>query len=368
MKIVYVITQGSWGGAQAHLYDLLETQTNAGNDIYLITGTKGRLTEQVGSELPQVKQIWLKNLQRSISILNDARAIYQIRRLLNIIQPDIVHLHSSKAGTLGRLAAIKLVPTIFTVHGWAFTDGVSKKRAILALLIERLMQPLTTHYICVSQYDYQLGQQKKLLNHRHSGTVVHNGVKATELVVPKMNRIFRVTMAARFNEQKRQDLLIRAFAGFSAKYECRLVLLGDGPYLERCRELVYDLGLEDKVIFKGNVQNVTVHYQETDVVALISNYEGLPISLAEGLAAGKPLIASHVGGVAELFQNNGFLVKNDIEEIQQALIQLATNVQLRHQQGRNSRQLYRQLFTQQQMLIKTEQVYQKLLARRTSDD
>lgn len=363
MKIVYVITQGSWGGAQAHVYDLLREQVRQQNDVWLVTGTTGRLTEQVKSELPSIHQILLTDLWREISLVHDIRAVIKLRRLLKSINPQLVHLHSAKAGTVGRLAAIKRVPTVYTVHGWAFTTGVSKKRALLATMIERLLQPLTTRYICVSEFDYQLGSQRKLMNDRHPGLVIHNGVSIDPAMTnhsSKAKQPFTIMMAARFDVPKNQALLIRAFAKLKAVYDCQLVLLGDGPQLAACQSLVTELGLESAVIFRGNVKSVTEHYQQADVVTLITNYEGLPISLIEGLALGKPLIASNVGGIPELCQANGLLVSNNEEDIYQALKDLLEDTAQRLQKGQLSKQMYREQFTEQQMLSQLNDIYQSI--------
>ena len=168
MKIVYVITQATWGGAQAHLYSLIERQVKIGNTVTLISGIEGRLSDQIKKNLPQVKLVIISNLVRQVSLINDFKAIRALRKLLKRLKPDILHLHSSKAGMVGRLAALGLsMKVVFTVHGWGFTPGVSKKQQLLIKLVEKTLRPLTTYYICVSRFDYQLGVENGIINESH---------------------------------------------------------------------------------------------------------------------------------------------------------------------------------------------------------
>lgn len=362
MKIVYVITQGTWGGAQSHVYSLLKDQTLKKNEIWLITGNRGRLTEQVTNYLPNVKLIILKSIRRDILPVDDLKAVFQLRKIIKSIRPDIVHLHSSKAGTVGRLAAFHIVPVIYTVHGWAFTPGTSKKRAMVAVIVERLLQSATTKYICVSKFDYDIGRQKQLMNAKHPGIVIHNGVLAEKINNKKKNNEkFVISMAARFENPKRQDLLIKSIAAVPHRDNIKLILLGDGPLIEACKKLVEDLNIQNLVKFKGSVSDVQAYYEVSDVVVLISDHEGLPISLVEGLATGRPIIASDVGGNRELIEGNGYLVSNSIKSIAKAINNLKNDKNIRQKMSLKSKKMFNEEFTNDEMLKKTNHVYSSVI-------
>ncbi|MFB9769834.1 glycosyltransferase family 4 protein [Lactiplantibacillus modestisalitolerans] len=359
MKIMYVITQGTWGGAQSHVYLLIEQQVKEQREVWLVVGTEGRLTEQVKRNFPRVHVVVINQMCRRIAPFKDVKTVIKLRRLLKKVSPDLVHLHSAKAGTIGRLASKGIAPTVYTVHGWAFTVGVSKKRALMATFIERCLQPLTTHYICVSQFDYRLGKQKRLMNMHHNGEVIHNGVKALQkkAVVKDQSDQFLVTMAARFDVPKRQDLLIRAIANVPNRDQFKLILLGDGPKLNECKKIVAELGLESSVIFKGSVTNVQDYYAKSDAVALISDYEALPLCIVEGMALGLPIIASNVGGIPELCQANGVLVKNETRSITRALQKMMLNKTNCNTMGTLSKEMYQKEYTVKRMLLKTDAAY-----------
>ncbi|BBM20584.1 glycosyltransferase family 4 protein [Lactiplantibacillus pentosus] len=364
MKIVYVITQATWGGAQAHLYSLIERQVKIGNTVTLISGIEGRLSNQIKKNLPQVKLVIISNLVRQVSLINDFKAIRALRKLLKRLKPNILHLHSSKAGMVGRLAALGLsMKVVFTVHGWGFTPGVSKKQQFLIKLVEKTLRPLTTYYICVSRFDYQLGVENGIINESHPGVVIYNGVREVRCTVhnERSEKPFVLTMAARFNSQKRQDLLIQALAYIPDDLPLICNFLGNGPLLPNCQQLTQKLQVDDKVNFVGSVDNVQKHYQQSDGAILISDYEGLPISLVEALAQHLPIIASNVGGNEELIHNNGFLVENDPHKIADKIVQLYRARDKKRMED-NSYKLFQRYFMVEDMLAQTQACYARCLA------
>ncbi|ALF13828.1 glycosyltransferase family 4 protein [Lactiplantibacillus plantarum] len=365
MRIVYVITQATWGGAQAHLYSLIKQQVKLNNTVTLVSGIEGRLSRQVQKELPQVKLVIIPYLVRQVSIINDFKAIKFLRKLLRQLKPDILHLHSSKAGMVGRIAAIGLsTKVIFTVHGWGFTPGVAKKQQILIRVIEKILRPLTTCYICVSKFDYNLGVKNGIITKRHPGLVIYNGVREVEGVnYDSFRKSFVLTMAARFNTQKRQDLLIQALKYIPEDMPIACHFLGEGPLIVKSKRLVKEFQLEEKVKFVGEVDNVQKYYQQSDGAILISDYEGLPISLVEALAQRLPIIASDVGGNEELVQHNGFLVKNDPQEIAEKIILLYESDEKDKMQN-NSYEKFKHDFTESEMLKQTQKCYSYYLSKK----
>lgn len=360
MKILYVITLGTWGGAQSHLYSLIKDQIARNNEVSLVVGEKGDLTTKIAENLPQVKILRLKTLQRNVSVTKIISSIYRLRKIIKSENPQIVHLHSTMAGIIGRLAATNLKkPVIFTVHGWAFTEGASKKRQFFAKIVEKLLAPLTSCYLCVSKYDYNLGLKKGILKNTKA-YVILNGVKDNGRDNSYPEKIkeskFIITMAARFSNQKNQLMLIRAIRNLNNK-NVNLVLLGDGPNISQCKQYVSMNNMEDVVQFIGKVNDVTPYYRKSNVIALISNYEGLPVSLIEALPIGKPIIASNVGGVSELFDGNGICVENKVSLISSSIVKIMRNSDMEREMGIKSRKLYKNQFTETGMTEKINNVY-----------
>lgn len=369
MKIVYCITQSEWGGAQTYVYELIKVERSK-NKVYLVVGEEGALTEKV-KRLSGVKVMILPSLKRNISLFNDLKAICQLRKIMKSIKPDILHLNSSKAGFVGRLAAVFLkTKTIFTVHGWAFTDGVeSTFRKLVYRSIERLVAPMTDLFICVSNYDYQIGMRDKVLSvKKKNAVIIHNGVDEPvnfEITDKIIHDPVRILMTARFSRQKDQETLLKALANIGGEnYE--MVFLGDGPTLKYNKHLANNLGIGDNVEFKGFSEDVETYLKNCDIFVLSTNYEGLPISIIEAMSYGMPIIATNVGGNSELVENgkNGFLVDGSVESLRSALMKLMNKDRIVNQ-GLASLNFWNKHFKLKNQLEEIDNEYSHLIEKKS---
>lgn len=360
MKLLYIITKGTWGGAQTYVNALVNDQISRKNDVFVIVGSNGRLTENLNEKLDKNHIFIIDDIKNKIGI-NLFSAIIKVRNLIKKIRPDIVHVNSTIGGLVGRLADIGMKnKMVYTVHGSTFAEGINPKKAKFAKIMEKSLLPITDKLIFVSKYDYDLWIKNKLIQlNDQRARVIWNGVPDIKKrkKVESNNGEFIITMAARFSLQKNQRLLIQAIAELNDP-KIHVFFLGDGTdYLQECKTLVKEYKIENNVHFIGAVDNVTKYYIKSDLVALISNYEGLPISLIEALPLGCPLLASNVGGVSELFNNNGYCDENDVEEIKKHILKMKNDSFLMKKFSDNSRKLYLDRFTESQMLINTNEVY-----------
>ncbi|EPY7710145.1 glycosyltransferase family 4 protein [Bacillus pacificus] len=363
MKILYVITRSDWGGAQAHLFDLIREAKQKGYSCSVVVGEEGEFFNRV-KELG-VYPIYLKNLVHPIHPLKDFMATIKLKRIINEIKPDVIHLHSSKAGVIGRIAgAMSKVPVIFTAHGWAFSEGVSSKRKAIAIPIEKGMGYLSDNIICVSEYDKRLALQNKISTSRKLVTI-YNGVKDKQIHEnnsSKKNGILKVIMVARFSYPKDYETLIRAVDALDIPIEVNL--LGNGDLQDQMKKLANDLGVCNKVNFLGMQRDVTKYLAESDVFILTTNYEGLPISIIEAMQQSLPIIATNVGGVGELVEHgkNGFLIaKQDVKGVVKYLEKFNEDRILAKQMGKVSRRKYEESFDLEICMEKTFEVYQKVI-------
>jgi glycosyltransferase involved in cell wall biosynthesis len=363
VKVLYVLTQtDSIGGASVHLLDLAHGVQAQGHEVVVLAGGNGIFHER--ARRMGLTSLPLRHLIREIHPLHDLLGLWELRQAIKAHCPDLVHLHSTKAGVLGRLAAWSLrVPAVFTVHGWAFTDGVSARRAALYQRIERFMSPFSRRIITVSEYDRQLALKAGVAPAALM-TTVHNGMPL--LVEPPSrphNDTPRLIMVARFDEQKNQTDLLRAL-GTLNDIHWHAELVGDGPLRPQVMQLAQSLGLADRVEFPGSCNDVAARLARSDVFALVSNWEGLPLSILEAMRAGLPVVASDVGGVAEAVRNDvtGWVVpRGDITALAARLRTLLTSAPLRQQMGEGGHDLFHRQFTFDQMLQKTLQVYRDSL-------
>lgn len=368
MRILYIITKSEIGGAQTHLMEVVRYMHYAGHDVLVVTGTAGWLTNELAAI--GVDYVILPDLIREINPAKDIKTITSICHILEDKQPDIIHCHSSKAGIVGRIAgAIKNVPAVFTAHGWAFTSGVSPAKRIIYAAIEHMMLGITRKVICVSEFDRQLAQRWFL--HSYSRIVtVHNGIVDKNFnsnIVREDFLPLKLVSVARFSHQKNNMELIRAVEQINKLYSgsLQLNMVGDGPLLSGAKAYVTSHKLENDVHFLGSRTDVDDILNQNDIFCLISNYEGLPISIIEAMRAGMPIIASDVGGVNELVQDevNGVLIsRGNISELVDKLKYILERKELIKSMGEASRKIYEEEYTADRMNQKILSVYNEVIA------
>jgi glycosyltransferase involved in cell wall biosynthesis len=364
LKIAYVITRSDHvGGAQVHVRDLAASMLRKGHEPIVLAGGSGPYTDALHAA--GVKTFTVKHLVAAIRPHKDAVALAELWMILRQLRPDLISTHSSKAGVLGRLAARALrIPVVFTAHGWSFTPGIPSRQAMLYRGMERLVAPLASRIITVSEFDRELALDSHLAPPERVVTV-HNGMPdiSPALRADPGRSPVRLVMTARFESQKDHSTLLQALAGLDGAWQ--LDLIGDGPLLPQIQSLADELGLKDRVRFWGQRMDVEQLLAAAQVALLITNWEGFPRSILEAMRAGLPVVASRVGGIAESVQDGetGFLVdRGDIEGLRRRLIEILNDAGLRARMGRSGRERYECQFRLEHTMEKTMAVYQDLIA------
>ncbi|KGX93013.1 glycosyl transferase family 1 [Pontibacillus halophilus JSM 076056 = DSM 19796] len=359
MRIVQFITRmDEPGGAQIHVKDLSLELLKRGHEVILVSG-EGELAYPECVE-KGIQHYAVSSLKRDIHPLQDFKAYIEIYRLFNHLQPDLIAIHSSKAGIIGRIIAKRLrIPSVFTAHGWAFTEGVPAMKRYLFSNVEKVAGKFGDAVISVSHYDAKLALKHKVLSPLKL-SVIQNGVKDCEEFNRQNDDTVHLTMVARFAPPKDHLAVLQGLAQLR-DMNWELWLIGDGPLMSNVQQEVTRLGLEGKVHFLGNCNNVEEWLGRSDIFILLSNYEGLPLSIIEAMRASLPIVASSVGGVLELVthEENGFLIPNeDQQTFIVAIEKLLHSASLRTNMGELSRQKYEASFTFERMVKETERVYE----------
>lgn len=246
---------------------------------------------------PRIKQERLPHLKRALSPKNDFLALFDMRKLYQKYKPDIIHLHSSKAGMLGRVA-FPSKKVVYTVHGFDSIRLAYRK----FLPIERLMQYACKAIVGVSKYDDYYMRKEKITR---NVSYVYNGIQTPN---PPQNLTFPIPASykktilciARLSPQKKSDIFM-SVAELLPQYA--FVWIGN-------QQEVTDH--PKNVFFLGNIPNAGTYCSIADLFMLPSNYEGLPMVILEAMSFGKPVVASNVGGISEIVENdkNGYAVEN----------------------------------------------------------
>lgn len=367
MKIAFIITRSDdIGGAQIHVRDLSTALRSAGHDAVVIAGANGVLADELRAQ--GVPYYSLHHLGRAVGPLQDVHCVAELRETLRQIQPDIISTHSTKAGFIGRIAGKTLnIPTLFTAHGWGFTDGRPPLQALAFWAVERTTAAWAARIITVCESDRMAAMRTRLTSCDRLVTIYNAmpDVDKTLRANPSKSPV-RLVMVARLSHWKDQPTLLQALAGLT-DLEWRLDLVGDGPLRGDLEVLVQRLGLTERVTFLGFRRDVPAQIANAQVFLLITKWEGFPRSILEAMRAGLPVIASDVGGVQESVVDGttGFVVpRGDAVVLRERLRELITNSALRVQMGEAGRARYEEKFTFDRLVEQTTKVYEAVLERR----
>lgn len=381
MKIIYCITKADNGGAQTHLIQLAN-HFCVHHDVYVIVGNHGPMIEQLDA---RVNVIIIEHLVGPIDFKQDILAVKVLAQLFSKIKPDVIHLHSSKAGTVGRISKFisksKDTRVVLLRMDGLLQRGLNQLK-FLYLVIEKLMSRITDSIICVSDFDKQLALKYRF--NRLKLTTIHNGIADVPAVKQTLksqshNNIGEVVgmltnkqdlqindstkhqfvMIARFAYPKLPQNLIAAIEILKLhnSNHAHFTFIGDGPTLNDCQQQVVQAGLENDVTFLGNVINASHLLSQYDTFILISKHEGLPISIIEAMATGLPVIASHVGGISELVTDNGICMMNNQPETIAKVLEKYLIDSDYIKMSNQSRKRYLECFTEEKMIKEVEDVY-----------
>ena len=359
--ILYVITKSELGGAQGHVYDLIKS-LHQDYEIHLAVGAPGLLTDKV-TDLG-IKVHIIANLKRRINPSSDLKSIQQCIAIIKLIKPDLVHCHSSKAGVVARIAAwICRVPVIFTAHGWGFDPRSPRLQRNIALGVEKILAPISTKIICVSESDRQLAISLKVTAPKLVVTI-HNGIaNETVPIAAPERQPAKLIMVARFNRsQKDQHTLMQAIAKLENPIE--LVFVGTGPDWEESKNMAKDLKIDDRVAFLGDRLDVPELLADAQIFVLSTHYEGAPICILEAMRCGLPVIATNVNGIPEQVTDRvtGLLVPHqDVSALSNAIANLTSDPIVRHRMGTAGKHKFIDEFTVEKMIGKTEVLYRSIL-------
>ncbi len=263
MKIAFLITRSdTFGGAQMHVLEMADGCRSLGADVSVIVGGSGPYIAALAERnLPYFQ---VPSLQRDVDPVRDVKAFRALCRLIRNLSPDLLSIHSSKAGVLGRAVGWHLgIPAVFTAHGWSFTRGLPFMSRVVHCAIEHLTSHLATCVINVSNFDRRVGLSVWIARRERMWTV-HNGVPDMEVTLrAKPDGVPpRLIMVARFDYPKEQIRLLEALARLPEGCKWTLDLVGDGPMLGKVEEAAQRWVADGRIRFLG---------LRTDIAALLAN-------------------------------------------------------------------------------------------------
>ncbi|HEY0098505.1 MAG TPA: glycosyltransferase [Pyrinomonadaceae bacterium] len=347
MKVVRIIARLNVGGPAKHVAWLTAATRRAGVESELVAGTvpPGEDDMSYFAAAQGVEPIIVAEMSREVSP-KDALTVWKLYRLFRRLQPDIVHTHTAKAGTVGRVAGVLyrwLTPAalagrprpcrfVHTYHGHIFHSYYGRLKTLVFLTVERVLARTATDRIVVisrqqfreihEQFGVGRARQFRVIplgldveafagwRARREAARAALGAKEDELLVGIVGRLTEIKNHKLFLEVAalylERDAAAQATGevgetfGAAASRRVRFVVVGDGHLREALQTQADALGIGERVTFTGLRDDPENFYAALDIVALTSLNEGTPLTLIEAMANARPVVATAVGGVVDL--------------------------------------------------------------------
>ena len=410
MKIVRVIARLNVGGPAKHVVWLTAGLQGDHCESLLVAGTVPRGEEDMGyfAAAHGVKPFLIQEMSREVSF-KDLLTIWKLYRLFLRERPDIVHTHTAKAGTVGRIAGLMyrwLVPTIIlgrprqcrfvhTYHGHIFHSYYGPLKTRLFLSIEKILARLITDKIVVvSEQQQQEIHEVFGVGQRRQFVVIPLGLDLSDFENSRERReLFRtelgvepdemlVGIIGRLTEIKNHELFLHAVKRFmdqtteDSKTRLKFVVIGDGELRTELETQAKSLNLNERVIFTGGRRDPENFYPALDIVALTSRNEGTPLTLIEAMANARPVVATAVGGVVDLLgetasqnhkeryeicQRGVRVIPGDADAFAAGLKRLVGDVGLCREMGDRGRYFVQSNYSKERLLEDIKALYRALL-------
>ncbi|MAF13927.1 MAG: hypothetical protein CMI53_03470 [Parcubacteria group bacterium] len=375
-KILYIVTQSGWGGAQRYVFDLALSFHDKGYDVTVAGGNDidGKKTLLTKLDENNIKSYKLNNLVRQINPLKDLAAYFEIKKFIKKNNPDILHLNSSKASIIGAIAGkhtgVKKI--VYTVHGYAFNEPLPIWKKMIYLWSEKISAQYKNILICVSEFDRQIGIKNKIAPENKFITI-HNGVKHINFQPQDQARQYlklektntTIGTVANFYATKGLTYLIKAAQlTIQEKPDLKFVVIGDGQERKNLENEIKELNLQNHFLLLGVKEKAWQYLPAFDIYVSPSVKEGFPYHVLEAMKASLPIITTNVGGIPEMIEDeiNGLLVKPaDPQALSQAIIELLDNQKLSEKISSAAEQTANEKFGLEKMILATEEIYRNQL-------
>jgi glycosyltransferase involved in cell wall biosynthesis len=384
VKVLRVIARLNVGGPALHVAYLTEGLADRGYDTTLVAGSLARGEESMShiAEARGARIVTLPHLAREISPLNDALAVFRLAELIRRERPQILHTHTAKAGTVGRVAALvagdaRPPIVVHTFHGHVLRGYFNPLTTLGFRTLERLLARVTTKLVAVSP-EVRDDLVRLRVAPVEKFAVIRLGIELGERVgggddarretrrqLGVASDAFVVGWVGRMTAVKRTDDVLAALRALLERgVDAYLCLVGDGPDRAHLERRAHELGIVRRCLFVGYQDDVAPYYEAMDALLLPSVNEGTPVSVIEALAAGRPAVATRVGGVPDVVRDgiDGYLVEvGEPATLAARLAELAADPARRAEMGAEGRQRVVERYSVDRLVNDVDELYRQLL-------
>jgi len=406
IKVLRIITRLNIGGPSIHVSLLTKGLDPERFESILVSGNVADLEgdmSYVATDLG-LKPLIVPSLKREISLSQDMLTLIRLLKILDQEKADIVHTHTAKAGTLGRIAVFvhnliheKRVLVIHTFHGHVLHGYFSWLKSRMFMWAERLQAKATDVIIAISESQrselsriYRIAPEEKFRTVKlgfnlQSFSSVKNlkgqfrrrvGVNSKTVLVGIVGRLVAIKNHKMFLDAAR--IFVEENPGIQVKF----VIIGDGELRQELMSYSAELGLSNHVIFCGWIRDLPEVYADLDVLVLTSINEGTPVSIIEAMASSVPVISTDAGGVLDLigprrskYDLDGFEVcqrglicrQGDANGLTKGIKFILMNSGFRQEISNVARKFVRRDYSEDRLLTEIESIYLSLIKEQSYD-
>ena len=368
MKVLHVITRLNTGGPAVFLDHLTNAMSNMECQSSIVYGfCEDNESDYADNHKFSGELIKIKSLHRSLNLIDDLKAFFQIRKAIIKINPDLVNTHTSKGGVLGRLAAKSVnrkLPVVHTFHGHLIYGYFAIYKSLIFSFIEKFMSKFTDSAIAVTSETKKsitnLGIGKKL-----HWRVIPIGIPTTNDPVQQLsdNASLKILWVGRFTNIKDPFYAIDVIENILKEgiSNIELKMVGDGELFEEVKNAANEL----PITFTGLMRNPFENIKDFDLLMLSSKNEGLPLVILEAANHGRATISRNVGGVGEFIKENqtGYLISGEPSQMAKKLIDISKDKKILQVIGISANKLLKNDFSVEKMSSNYLSLYNELIIR-----
>lgn len=383
IRVLRVIARLNVGGPARHVA-LLGEIDSSGFETLLAHGIVGPgETEMVDeAEARGLHRILVPELGPKLHWRQDLVAFGKLLAICRRFQPHIIHTHTAKAGTLGRLAGAlyslssrRRCWLVHTFHGHVFEHYFSRSASHIVRLWERLLAIITHRIVVLSPRQHAEIVNRFAIAPARKVRVIPLGLdlESLQLEGPMPIRdsldcpaeMPLIGIVGRLVPVKNHEMFLQASRRLlDCDVAARFVIIGGGSREAELRRLAASLRLERHVTFLGWRRDLADVYRSLDVVALTSRNEGTPVALIEAMAMERVVIATKIGGVEDIVEHErtGLLVESgDVESLAAGMMRLARDRDLRERLGRAARASVLRMYSKGRLIADVSSMYRELM-------
>lgn len=357
------------GGIFRHVRDLVGAQVADGAAVGILcdSSTGSAREEALFREIEPLLELGLHRvpMQRQISP-TDITALARLFRQMRVLAPDVIHTHGAKGGVYGRLIGTMLrlsgsrVVRLYCPHGGSLHYDPRRLSGRLFFQIERWMEWMTDAFVFVSGYEAD-AYRVKVGPPSRPFRIASNGIRSEEFeIVDPVPDAADFLYIGMMRDLKGPDLFLSALARLRDQYErpSTAVLVGDGPDLERYREMATRLGLSSTTTFHAAMPARDA-FSRARIIVVPSRAESMPYIVLEAAAAGRPMVSTSVGGIPEIFgeQRSRLVPPGDADALAAAMAQAIGDEELAVAQALSLRETVRPRFSVEAMADRVAEAY-----------